>query len=212
MTEAHGDGWPEEVKISLLKSKLNPALKVALANNHLLPSGNYYEWLRIVGQIAQQHDELHKDSTIHQFFAIRGEKSNQRAIDRNPENDVPDFSAREISVSGKEKGYVGDVDSNGDTFMGGINSAQVLRGPNGKPLRARWKSPEQIKRLKEENRCYRCERKGCSTKTCKILPAVNPNTNKKIISVANIEPLNLDLFDEDENDVDSGRYQVISEN
>lgn len=99
LTEAHGDGWPDEVKISLLKFKLNPALKIALANNHLLPLGNYYEWLRIVGQIAQQHDELYKDSTKHQLFWIRGEKSNQRAMNRNPENDVPDISARKISVS-----------------------------------------------------------------------------------------------------------------
>ncbi|RKF63303.1 hypothetical protein GcM3_140023 [Golovinomyces cichoracearum] len=139
--------------------------------------------------------------------------TNHNPMNRNLENSKFNSPAREISMSGKERGFVGDVDSSGDTFMGGINSAEVVRGPNGKPLRAKWKSPDQIKRLKEEGRCYRCERKGCSTKTCKILPAINPNLKRKNIGVANIEPLNLDIFDEDESDNgDSGRNQIMSEN
>lgn len=112
----------------------------------------------------------------------------------------------EWSVSGKERGLVGHVDSSGDTFMGGVNSAEVLRGPSGKPLRAKWKSPDQIKKLKEEGRCYRCERRGCSTKTCRILPAINPNQKKRNVNIAHIEPLNLELFDEDETD------DAVSEN
>ncbi|RKF80386.1 hypothetical protein GcC1_036039, partial [Golovinomyces cichoracearum] len=134
LTESHGDGWPEDVMISMLKSKLNPTLKIALANNHLLPKNNYYEWLQIVGQIAQQHDELSKDSTIHQFIGTREEMTNQNPMNRNLENSKFNSPAREISMSGKERGFVGDVDSSGDTLMGGINSAEVARGPNGKPL------------------------------------------------------------------------------
>ena len=36
LTEAHGDQWPDDVKISLLKGTLNYTLRSALANNHLL--------------------------------------------------------------------------------------------------------------------------------------------------------------------------------
>ncbi|RKF64059.1 hypothetical protein GcC1_134013, partial [Golovinomyces cichoracearum] len=50
------------------------------------------------------------------------------------ENSKFNTPAREMSMSGKERGFVGDVDSSGDTFMGGINSAEVVRGPNGKHL------------------------------------------------------------------------------
>lgn len=211
LTEAHGDGWPEDVKISLLKGKLNYTLKLALANNHLLPSNNYYEWLRIVGQIAQQHDELSRDSSNYQYLGTRevtgGQKVMRKPLDNNDNGNL----GTEWSVSGKERGLVGDIDSNGDTFMGGVNSAKVLRGPNGMPLRAKWKSPDQIKKLKEEGRCYRCERKGCSTKICRILPAINPNQKGRNVNIAHIEPLNLELFDEDESD-DRGQNQMFSEN
>ena len=108
---------------------------------------------------------------------------------------------------------MGDVDSGGDTFMGGVNASRVIRGPNGKPLRAKWKSQDQIKKLKEEGRCFRCERKGCSTKVCRILPAINPNVEKTKISVANIEPLNLELFEEvGDQDEKSDKYDIVSEN
>jgi len=214
LTEAQGDGWPEDVKISMLKSKLNYNLKLALANNHLLPPNNYYEWLRIVGQIAQQHDEL-KDSSNRHFSESKGIMGNQRTTDGFPGKESNNNVSREWSVSGKERGLVGEIDSSGDTFMGGVNSTNVLRGPNGKPLRAKWKSSDQINKLREEGRCYRCERKGCSTRTCRILPAINPNPKKKSINIANIEPLNLELFNEDEDDDGvngDGRNQTGSEN
>lgn len=59
--------------------------------------------------------------------------------------------------------------------MGGVSLASVARGPNGKPLRAKWKTPAQIQALRKEGRCFRCERKGYNTKICKVLPAQRPN-------------------------------------
>lgn len=89
-------------------------------------------------------------------------------MDRNTKNKTLDTWANEISNSGKEKRYVSDFDSNEDIFMGEDNSADVLRGCYWKPLRARQKSPEQLKRLKEEGRCYDSERKDYSTKICRV--------------------------------------------
>ncbi|KAI0991176.1 hypothetical protein K3495_g17011, partial [Podosphaera aphanis] len=51
---------------------------------------------------------------------------------------------------------------------------EPLLGPNGRPLRAKWKTAEQIEKLRMERRCFRCERQGCKTDYCSLLPAINP--------------------------------------
>ena len=71
LTESHGDQWPDDVKISLLKGTLNHTLRAALTNNHLLPFNSYFEWIRIVVQIAQQHDELVGNSDAFVKFEAR---------------------------------------------------------------------------------------------------------------------------------------------
>lgn len=55
---------------------------------------------------------------------------------------------------------------------------EVARGPSGKFLRAKWKTADQIERLRMECRCFRCERQGCNTKICPVLPAVNPKFSR----------------------------------
>lgn len=69
LTEPHGDNWPDETKITMSRGALSYKLRAALASNHLLPSDNYYEWIRIVGQIAMQHDELSRDPSITQSLS-----------------------------------------------------------------------------------------------------------------------------------------------
>ncbi|KAI0996128.1 hypothetical protein K3495_g12053 [Podosphaera aphanis] len=61
---------------------------------------------------------------------------------------------------------------------------EPLLGPNGLPLRAKWKTVEQIDKLRMECRCFRCERQGCSTTRCSLLPAINPKFKK----ISNIPP------------------------
>ncbi|KAI0992888.1 hypothetical protein K3495_g15296, partial [Podosphaera aphanis] len=55
---------------------------------------------------------------------------------------------------------------------------EVALGPHGEPLRAKWKTAEQIEKLQMECRCFRCERQGCNTKSCPLLPAINPKFTK----------------------------------
>ncbi len=57
---------------------------------------------------------------------------------------------------------------------------QVMLGPNGSPLRAKWKTREQIYQFQMECRCFRCERQGCNTRTCPLLPAINPKFEQYI--------------------------------
>ena len=55
---------------------------------------------------------------------------------------------------------------------------EPLVGPKGGKLRAKWKTKDQIERLRMECRCFRCERQSCNTKICQLLPAVDPKFNK----------------------------------
>ncbi|KAI0994220.1 hypothetical protein K3495_g13962, partial [Podosphaera aphanis] len=69
---------------------------------------------------------------------------------------------------GSSGGY---LDSSGDTIMGGINTAGLAKGER---RRAKWKNQAQLDRLRREGKCFRCERVGCSSKICPLLPASNP--------------------------------------
>lgn len=119
LTESHGDQWPDDVKISLLKGTLNHTLRVALANNHLLPSSDYFEWLRIVGQIAQQHDELAGNSDTYAKLEMRGNNHDRNQKKEGYRDSTAASSFKEPGKSGTERGYVGEFDSSGDAFMGG---------------------------------------------------------------------------------------------
>ena len=137
LTEAAGDIWPDDVKISLLRTTLNMNLKLALASNHLIPDDDFSEFVRIVSKIAQQHDEILKPSIGNQGFRQAPFSRNGGIIESRDNFNSRDDTAREWGNSGTERGPIGGKDRANDTFMGGINSAQVLRGPGGKPLRAK---------------------------------------------------------------------------
>ena len=124
-------------------------------------------------------------------------RANHQTRTQNPErsgNGIAFGGLRESGRSGTERGYIGEADSSGDAFMGGIYSTRILRGPNGSPLRAKWKSPEKIRELKNEGRCYRCERKGCNTRICRLLPAVKPNG--PIVNNNDFIEIDHDLYEE----------------
>lgn len=211
LTEASGDSWPDGVKISLLRTAMNTTLKLALASNHLIPENDYTEYVRIVSKIAQQHEEITKNSNFSQRLNLVKPEENKEIAEAMSQTESKE-PFRGWGKSGMEKGPVGGLDRSGDTFMGGIHSAEVLRGPNGKPLRAKWKSHDQIVKLKQEGRCYRCERRGCSTRVCKLLPAINPNVNRKNVKIANVEPLNPDLFLEDDSEEEKSLNERLPEN
>ncbi|KAI0991732.1 hypothetical protein K3495_g16455, partial [Podosphaera aphanis] len=171
LTEARGDAWPDETKITLLEGTLNMTLQIALASNHLLPPDNYFEWTRIVSHIAQKFDNLTKASSLYQFPESGRTGSARPSAEIGSATEAGRTTNKEWSRSDRDNG-ASFLDSGGDTLMGGINSTQVLRGPNGKPLRAKWKTQAKIETLRREGRCFRCERKGCNTNLCRLLPAL----------------------------------------
>lgn len=189
LTESQGDNWPDDTKITMLKSTLNPTLRLALANNYNIPLDNFFEFTRIVGQIALQHEEL-ADGSARSGGGINLDKSRERQFGH--------ISEEKFTRSGHEFGYAGGEDSTGDTFMGGVNLINVPRGPNGKPLRAKWKSPSQIEALRREGKCFRCERKGCSTRICKVLPAQKPKDAGPRVNFTNLPKIPDGVCEEDD--------------
>lgn len=84
--------------------------------------------------------------------------------------------------------------------MGGVNTAGVKKGER---RRALWKSKAQIEKLRVERRCFRCERQGCVSGKCPLLPAIKPKSKKieaSSISLPEISPL---LYSIDEDDTES---------
>ena len=192
LTEAQGENWPCETKITMLKGCLNYPLRVALASNHLLPEDDFCEWTRIVSQIALQHDELFKEP----FQPVGYEKN----IQNNPKAPATISTSREDSKapskewtrSGWERGVAGDTDSTGDIFMAGVNQVGVSNRNGVETLISKWKSPEKIEQLRRERRCYRCVRKGCNTRICPLGPAEKPKSNQgprvNITDLSSIDP------------------------
>ena len=198
LTEARGDFWPDDNKISMLQSALNKKLTIALAGNHMLPEDNFHDWVEIVNKIAQRLEmvdvrfgswqnssspEAHKDgkssrnnTNVHTFES-RTEDSQENIYNRRPQ--------------------AGDLDDSGDTVMGGINAANVA---NSERRRAKWKTKADIERLKKEGRCFRCERQGCITSRCPLLPAKKPkNLRVNNVNLPEIDP-SMYIIDEENRD------------
>ena len=209
LTEAKGELWPDDVKISLLQGAINKSLKAPLACNHLIPEDDFPEYVRIVSKIALQQEQV--TSTQHEQLIPDARSIKRDKLASSLASSESANVNREWSRSGNEYGYARSFDTSGDTIMGGVNSAKVIRGSNGKPMRAKWKSPEQIERLKKERKCYRCERKGCSTKTCGLLPAIKPAGNKMAVNSLNLGPIDPNVCEEDSGS-DSSSSEVVSEN
>ena len=120
-----GDAWPDEVKISLLRGTLNQTLRIALANNHLIPDDEFSEFVRIVSKFSQQFEEIVKAPHEGQHFRLASAKQTSTN------------STHDTVYDREERNSVGNLDGAGDTIMSGVNMANVIRGPSEKPLRAK---------------------------------------------------------------------------
>lgn len=199
LTEAEGDIWSDRTKITMLRNALNNTIRRALSGNHLLPRDNYAEWVRIVSQVSQQVEEVahrgrrgfRREDFVNTNTTVRSQEQFIKHRSHYNEQQVPER-----------------FDAQGDVIMGGVNAshpgqdlsnqlrsnrAESERLPKSVKRRSKWKSPDTIRRLRTEGRCYRCERKGCNTRICPLLPAVNPKEN---VRVNVIEPIDECVYDE----------------
>lgn len=191
LTEARGDFWDDRNKTSMLQAALSDELIKTMAGNHLIPDDNFDEFVRIVNQVAQQLEMVDARRKGNQNRQFQSHKSNQESvtcIDSKPETFNKKGSFKE------SLGLVGQLDSSGDTIMGGINSAGISHGPQ---RRAKWKTQAQIDRLRNEGRCFRCERIGCVSQRCPLLPARNPYKKTPKINSIVLEEIDPSVYEEE---------------
>lgn len=191
LSEAHCDGWSGRSKIVMLRNALNDKLLKALAGNHLLPKNDYNEWVQIVGQISQQLE----------MVGARSRHRNSQCLTSPAENfRVRHEEARPGNMSRSQNNFArqGEIDASGDTIMGEIMTSDMAPTSGSERRRAKWKSPSQIKKLRDENLCFRCERRGCSTKTCPLAPAVRPKEKRGLkANATNLPPIDPSMWEQE---------------
>ena len=205
LTEARGDFWPDDNKISMLQNGLNKKLTMALAGNHMLPDDDFNEWIRIVNKVAQR-----LETTDDRFSGRRvyGNSEEFEKWNKGAESPRESYSSRETSHDDISESLAGrydgkqhrDIDESGDTVMGGVNSARVAKEEQ---RRAKWKTKSQLEKLRQEGRCFRCERKGCVTKRCPLLPAIKPKNISFQVSSASLPEIDPSVYVVEENDAKS---------
>lgn len=113
LTEASGDNWPEDVKVSLLGGTLNQTLRTALASNHLIPDDDFTEYVRIVSKISQQHEGIHKSAHTRNFDLQNFHCLKSGPASGSNANENRDYNHQDWSRSGIDYGYAGKIDSGG---------------------------------------------------------------------------------------------------
>lgn len=189
LTEARGDFWADENKISMLENGMNRRLTQALAGNHLLPDNNFSEWVRIVNKIAMQVERADKKlgwgpGSQYRSFGQSPNASGKQIGEASLVEPVTyQHNSNDTTRPNFQVEQTADLDASGDTIMGGINAANL-----GKKIRARakWKTSSELERLKEEKRCFWCERHGCASRKCPLLPARRPSANSFRVNSAEI--------------------------
>lgn len=224
LTEARGDMWDDQNKISMLRNSLNNRLLRALVGNTQLPSDNFNGWIEIVNQVAQQlemvEDRSRKISSkqgngVSRDFMDFGTTTPNRPSNTGRQTDFKgvNYERTRPEVRNEQNWPLeqGDVDASGDTVMGGINTIGIGRN---KPLRAKWKTQAELDRLRTERRCFRCERKGCTANRCPLKPAKRPKSEKGLqVNVASLPPIDPTVCDlEDSEDSNNESIVDVSEN
>lgn len=202
LTEARGDFWPDQNKISMLQNAMSKKLTRALIGNHLLPDDDFGEWVQIVNKIAQQVERAEKKL---EWFPKSGTgliSGQSPGIFRQGQGGGQ--TSRASTDQPQEMDNVGTVDNSGDTIMGGINAANAA----GKGRRrAKWKSKAEVDRLRQEGKCFRCERKGCISRFCPLLPARRPAESNLKINATELPEIDPSVWEEDVE-----QEQSVSEN
>ncbi|KAI0991862.1 hypothetical protein K3495_g16325 [Podosphaera aphanis] len=195
LTEARGDFWPDENKISMLQSALNRKLTTALAGNHMLPDDDFNEWIQIVNKVSQRLEMVDVRFGSWQNLSLPEAQKDGKFSRSNTNKHASEGKIMDSQDNNDNwRPQAGDLDDSGDTVMGGINAASVER------RRAKWKTRAELEKLKQERRCFRCERQGCITSRCPLLPAKKPkNLRVNSVTLPEIDPSTY-IIDEENHD------------
>ncbi|KAI1006398.1 hypothetical protein K3495_g1823 [Podosphaera aphanis] len=163
LSQCGGTRRDDESKISLLETAINAPLRQLLLSKSM-PTDDYQKWVSKVRVVAAR---------LENTPSYRPSGSAGRKTWYLPQNGSASFF---ISKNSKDKAGP-SLDSDGDTKVGGINAMKslqtiisALNGVNknlyqSKP-RAKWRSLDEFKRLSQEGKCIRCQKKGHDTRLC----------------------------------------------
>lgn len=200
LTEAQGDFWDDRNKISMLQAALSDQLIRTMAGNHLIPNDNFDEFVRIVNQVAQQLEMVEARTKSYQN-RLSQQSTMGRPVNSNRSNHEVESQSKLVAHR-ETLEQVGQIDSSGDTIMGGINSAGLSSGTQ---RRAKWKNHEQLDRLRREGKCFRCERVGCASNRCTLLPARRPNNKGPRVNNVVLPEIDPSVYEEEIVSSESGR-------
>ncbi|KHJ30128.1 hypothetical protein EV44_g3196 [Erysiphe necator] len=170
----------------MLRSSLSRKLSITLAGNHLLPDDDFREWVHKVIKVTQQIEMT--ETRFNNSQLLEKYDDNQKLEKSHLSLNLNDHKFSKENESKQAIYQPGGIDDSGDTVMGRINTAGVVKGER---RRALWKNKAQIDKLRAEKKCFRCKRRGCTSGKCPLLPAIKPK-NKKInahsVILADIDP------------------------
>ena len=186
LADADGSEWPEDVKQDRLCEAISPKILEAMVGRTWLKS--YDETVTLFRKIAED-----------QYYLSQRNTGTAKNIDRSPvisnikpEVDVMDW---EPTIATKVNAYTlrnGNLD--GHPKGPGLPNDYLLRGK-----RARWVSEEELNRRKADKVCWRCARKGCTSKVCPLAAPVRPKVKASNTAVEtpalDVAAIAEDLFD-----------------
>ena len=186
LADADGSEWPEDVKQDRLCEAISPKILEAMVGRTWPKS--YDETITLFRKIAED-----------QYYLSQRNTGTAKNTDRSPvisnikpEVDVMDW---EPTIATKVNAYTprnGNLD--GHPKGPGLPNDYLLRGK-----RARWVSEEELNRRKADKVCWRCARKGCTSKVCPLAAPVRPKVKASNTAVEtpalDVAAIAEDLFD-----------------
>ncbi|KAI0997701.1 hypothetical protein K3495_g10487 [Podosphaera aphanis] len=197
LTEARGNFWADENKIiSMLENAISKRLTQAPAGNHLLLDNVFSQWVQIMSKIAMRVERAHRKlgwppgPSNHGLAKSNGilKEGLSESVPRATSNYQQNFRETTKPVARAEQPR--EIDTAGDTIMGGIYATNM--GENMR-ARAKWKTQADIDRLREEERCFRCERRNCSRNKYPLLPGRRPQGSNIRVNAAGITEIDPSL-------------------
>ena len=196
LAQCRGLGWPDETKILMLRPAINLKLSTSLIPVEL-PESDYKAWVRRVSSVAaklEAHPGYNSDSHTKTWYA-KGAPGATHPLSKKGSSPKDQQQAQ-----GSEPSTT--VDAEGDIQMTGINQLAALlvnaigraqkkekkKTQNNRAVstnsiagsdkpRAKWISSEELAKLSQAGKCFRCKKKGHLGNQCPdFRPAKPPSS------------------------------------
>ncbi|KAJ6437630.1 AAA family ATPase [Purpureocillium lavendulum] len=154
LAESGAWDWDDAAKVSMFKDTLADPLRETIAANALnLRDDEWTSWTRSVGRLATEQEYLRRKTPP---------KSTTTGTTANATENAMEWEATTTT-------HVNKAATKAPDPKGGY-----AKGANGKVLRAKWVSKEELEERKRKGLCFRCGGSGHAYTHCKFAPAIRP--------------------------------------